>query len=106
MLEAEEIALAEEYVSYRTKRDFERKKATDINFTIEKLIQRDSTVVNENANKDSNVFNTQRDLTAGAVSKAIGLKMLPPMLPTPIKKVIFIITIWIILHSRPCPIVV
>ncbi|PCR99850.1 anaerobic ribonucleoside-triphosphate reductase [Lactococcus fujiensis] len=78
LLEAEEIALAEEYVSYRTKRDFERKKATDINFTIEKLIQRDSTVVNENANKDSNVFNTQRDLTAGAVSKAIGLKMLPP----------------------------
>lgn len=78
LLEADEIGLAEEYVRYRTKRDFDRKKATDINFTIEKLINRDSTVVNENANKDSNVFNTQRDLTAGAVSKAIGLKILPP----------------------------
>ncbi|KXH18570.1 anaerobic ribonucleoside triphosphate reductase, partial [Enterococcus faecium] len=31
-----------------------------------------------NANKDSNVFNTQRDLTAGIVGKSIGLKMLPP----------------------------
>ncbi|HPR82110.1 MAG TPA: anaerobic ribonucleoside-triphosphate reductase, partial [Enterococcus sp.] len=28
--------------------------------------------------KDSNVFNTQRDLTAGIVGKSIGLKMLPP----------------------------
>ena len=34
--------------------------------------------MNENANKDSNVFNTQRDLTAGIVGKSIGLKMLPP----------------------------
>ncbi|MDV4542775.1 anaerobic ribonucleoside-triphosphate reductase, partial [Enterococcus faecium] len=50
----------------------------DINFSIEKLINKDQTVVNENANKDSNVFNTQRDLTAGIVGKSIGLKMLPP----------------------------
>ncbi|MFC4653303.1 anaerobic ribonucleoside-triphosphate reductase [Lactococcus nasutitermitis] len=77
LIEAGEIALAEEYVSYRTQRDFSRSKATDINFTIEKLINKDQTVVNENANKDSDVFNTQRDLTAGAVAKAIGLKMLP-----------------------------
>ncbi len=78
LLEAGEMELAQAYVRYRTMRDFDRKKATDINFTIEKLINRDRTVVNENANKDSNVFNTQRDLTAGAVSKAIGLKILPP----------------------------
>ncbi|MCC9750997.1 anaerobic ribonucleoside-triphosphate reductase, partial [Streptococcus agalactiae] len=38
---------------------------------------KDQTVVNENANKDSDVFNTQRDLTAGIVGKSIGLKMLP-----------------------------
>ncbi|HFN2769803.1 TPA: anaerobic ribonucleoside-triphosphate reductase, partial [Enterococcus faecium] len=66
------------YINYRTKRDFARSKATDINFSIEKLINKDQTVVNENANKDSNVFNTQRDLTAGIVGKSIGLKMLPP----------------------------
>lgn len=37
-----------------------RVQATDINFSIDKLINKDQTVVNENANKDSDVFNTQR----------------------------------------------
>ena len=78
LLESGQYALAEHYISYRTRRDFERSKATDINFTIEKLINKDQQVVNENANKDSDVFNTQRDLTAGIVGKSIGLKMLPP----------------------------
>ncbi|HGF7404141.1 TPA: anaerobic ribonucleoside-triphosphate reductase [Enterococcus faecium] len=78
LLEKNEYELAEEYINYRTQRDFARSKATDINFSIEKLINKDQTVVNENANKDSNVFNTQRDLTAGIVGKSIGLKMLPP----------------------------
>ncbi|MGH1816729.1 anaerobic ribonucleoside-triphosphate reductase [Enterococcus casseliflavus] len=78
LLAKNEYALAEEYINYRTHRDFERSKATDINFTINKLMNKDQSVVNENANKDSNVFNTQRDLTAGIVGKSIGLKMLPP----------------------------
>ena len=78
LLDDREYELAEEYINYRTKRDFERRKATDINFTIGKLINKDQTVVNENANKDSDVFNTQRDLTAGIVGKSIGLEMLPP----------------------------
>lgn len=77
LLESGEFELAEAYISYRANRDLARSKATDVNFTIEKLINKDRSVVNENANKDSNVFNTQRDLTAGAVSKAIGLKLLP-----------------------------
>ena len=77
LLEAREYALAEEYITYRTQRDFERSKATDINFSIHKLLSKDQAVVNENANKDSNVFNTQRDLTAGIVGKSIGLQMLP-----------------------------
>ncbi|MGT2846747.1 anaerobic ribonucleoside-triphosphate reductase [Streptococcus massiliensis] len=77
LLQANEYALAEEYINYRTQRDFARSKATDINFTIHKLLHKDQSVVNENANKDSDVFNTQRDLTAGIVGKSIGLKMLP-----------------------------
>lgn len=77
LLEANEYAIAQEYINYRTKRDFARSQATDINFTIDKLLKKDQTVVNENANKDSEVFNTQRDLTAGIVGKSIGLKMLP-----------------------------
>src|SRR5699024_6953478 len=62
LLENSEYALAEQYIHYRTRRDFERSKATDINFTIEKLMSKDQQIVNENANKDSDVFNTQRDL--------------------------------------------
>ena len=77
LLEAKEYALAEEYITYRTQRDFERSKATDINFSIHKLLNKHQAVVNENANKDSDVFNTQRDLTAGIVGKSIGLQMLP-----------------------------
>ena len=78
LLENREYSLAQEYINYRTKRDFERAESTDINVTIEKLLNKDQRLVNENANKDSDVFNTQRDLTAGIVGKSIGLKMLPP----------------------------
>ncbi|MFS1664209.1 anaerobic ribonucleoside-triphosphate reductase [Streptococcus sp. zg-JUN1979] len=77
LLEANAYAIAQEYINYRTQRDFKRSQARDINFTIEQLLQKDQRVVNENANKDSDVFNTQRDLTAGIVGKSIGLKMLP-----------------------------
>ena len=78
LLEANEYAIAQEYINYRTKRDFERSQATDINFTISKLVNKDQAVVHENANKDSDLYNTQRDLTAGIVGKSVGLKMLPP----------------------------
>ncbi|MDQ0222060.1 anaerobic ribonucleoside-triphosphate reductase [Streptococcus moroccensis] len=77
LLENKAYQLADAYITYRKERDFARAQATDINFSIDKLIQKDQSVVNENANKDSNVFNTQRDLTAGIVGKSIGLKMLP-----------------------------
>ncbi|AVK63738.1 anaerobic ribonucleoside-triphosphate reductase [Lactobacillus sp. CBA3606] len=53
--------------------------ATNVRDRIEQLFSRDANVVHENANKDSNVFNTQRDLEAGAASRAIGLKMLPDL---------------------------
>ncbi|MCF1616628.1 anaerobic ribonucleoside-triphosphate reductase [Tetragenococcus koreensis] len=77
LLENHEYELAQEYINYRTQRDFKRSQATDINFSIDQLMDKEQTVVNENANKDSDVFNTQRDLTAGIVGKSIGLKMLP-----------------------------
>lgn len=56
-------------------RDYEKQR--DINQRIQTLIGKDKTVINENANKDSDVFNTQRDLTAGIVAKSVGLRMLP-----------------------------
>ncbi|WP_291377876.1 anaerobic ribonucleoside-triphosphate reductase [Demequina sp.] len=77
LLEAREYEVAQAYIDYRVQRDFARSKATDLNHSIIKLLDKDSSVVNENANKDAEVFNTQRDLTAGTVGKAIGLRMLP-----------------------------
>ena len=35
LLAANEYAIAQEYINYRTKRDFARSQATDINFTID-----------------------------------------------------------------------
>ncbi|MBS4750453.1 anaerobic ribonucleoside-triphosphate reductase [Carnobacteriaceae bacterium zg-ZUI78] len=52
-------------------------RATNIEQAIDKLRNNDVTIVNENANKDSRVYNTERDLTAGIVGKTLGLKMLP-----------------------------
>lgn len=77
LIESGEQQVARAYISYRANRDLQRSRATDINYSVERLISKDATVVNENANKDANVFNTQRDLTAGAAAKAIGLRMLP-----------------------------
>ncbi|MDY5155533.1 anaerobic ribonucleoside-triphosphate reductase [Actinotignum urinale] len=70
--------VARAYIEYRHDRDTARAQAMDVNNALDKLMSRDSTVVNENANKDSTVFNTQRDLTAGAVAKAYSLKHLLP----------------------------
>ena len=43
-------------------KDIERAKATDINEAVKRLVNRDEALVRENANKDSNVYSTQRDL--------------------------------------------
>lgn len=52
-------------------------QAADPAYRLNKLFNRSDTVVHENANKDSKVFNTQRDLEAGSVSRALGLQMMP-----------------------------
>lgn len=78
LIAAEKYDWAEAYTQYRLKRDLARKQKQDVNYNVARLVNRDKSVVNENANKDSRVFSTQRDLTAGAVAKANGLKMLPP----------------------------
>lgn len=69
--------VARAYTSYRLNRDIQRAKATDVNEAVHRLTSRDESLVRENANKDANVYATQRDLLAGAVSKASALKMLP-----------------------------
>ncbi|WP_033511319.1 anaerobic ribonucleoside-triphosphate reductase [Bifidobacterium asteroides] len=69
--------IARVYTSYRLDRDIQRAKATDVNEAVHRLTSKDETLVRENANKDANVYATQRDLLAGAVSKASAFAMLP-----------------------------
>lgn len=70
--------LAEGYIQRREEKEKNRETRRDVNAMIGSLLKQEKAIVNENANKDSKVFNTQRDLTAGIVGKALGLKMLPP----------------------------
>ena len=63
LLEKNEYELAEAYISYRTQRDFARSRATDINFTIGKLINKDRPWSTKTPIKIA-MSNTQRDLTA------------------------------------------
>ena len=69
--------IAKAYTSYRLDKDIRRAKASDVNEAIKKLVNKDESLVRENANKDSNVYATQRDLLAGTVSKASAMNMLP-----------------------------
>lgn len=52
-------------------------QTNDLKHSLERLINKTPEVIHENANKDANVFNTLRDLTAGTVAKSLGLEMLP-----------------------------
>ena len=72
-----DIATYHNFHNYREERAREREDAQSIDKTINRLISKESSTVNENANKDSGVFATRRDLTAGVTGKAIGLRMLP-----------------------------
>lgn len=69
--------VARNYTNYRLNKDIQRAKATDINEAVNRLLNKDESLLRENANKDSNVYATQRDLLAGAVSKASAFTMLP-----------------------------
>jgi ribonucleoside-triphosphate reductase len=69
--------VARSYNEYKFNKDEKRAKESDVNYAVERLMKRDKSLVNENANKDSNVYSTQRDLLACSVSKAIARKMLP-----------------------------
>ncbi|WP_334116242.1 anaerobic ribonucleoside-triphosphate reductase [Ligilactobacillus sp.] len=68
---------AERFISKHKVREEEWQKQTDPTERLTRLQKKDPTLVHENANKDSNVFNTQRDLTAGTVGKTLGLRLMP-----------------------------
>ncbi|MDY4479484.1 MAG: anaerobic ribonucleoside-triphosphate reductase [[Pasteurella] aerogenes] len=62
--------IARAYIEYRHDRDLAREKRSSLTKEIEGLIQQSNVeLLNENANKDSKVIPTQRDLLAGIVAK-------------------------------------
>ncbi|MQB73649.1 anaerobic ribonucleoside-triphosphate reductase [Lactobacillus reuteri] len=77
LVNANHEELAKVYRDYRQHDEEAFDEATNPQNKLEQLFDRNSRIVHENANKDSHVFNTQRDLEAGVVSRALGLRMLP-----------------------------
>lgn len=74
--------VARNYIEYRHDRDIARSRKSDLTKDIDGLIQQTNKhILNENANKDSCIIPTMRDLLAGIASKDYAQKF---MLPTDI----------------------
>lgn len=70
---------ARAYIEYRRLRDLAREKKTEFNEDVLGLLeQTDKNLLTENANKDSTVIPTQRDLLAGITSKHYAKKYILP----------------------------
>ncbi len=75
-----ELGFLDEAKEYEAKRQEDEEfwaEQTDTKRRLAKLVDKDPSIVHENANKDSDVFATQRDLTAGTVGKTVGLTLMP-----------------------------
>lgn len=71
--------VARAYIEYRHERDVIREKQSQLSQDIRGLIeQSDPAILNENANKDSKIIPTQRDLLAGIVAKHYAKQHLLP----------------------------
>lgn len=71
--------VARAYIEYRHERDLAREKRSNLTKEIEGLIgQSNVELLNENANKDSKVIPTQRDLLAGIVAKHYAKRYILP----------------------------
>lgn len=72
-----EAKLANQYDEYRAADVKNWLEAINPQKKLGQLFNGKETVVHENANKDSKIFSTRRDLTAGMVGKSLGLTMMP-----------------------------
>jgi len=71
--------LARAYIEYRHERDLAREQRGKLHHAIRGLVeQTNAALLNENANKDSKVIPTQRDLLAGIVAKHYAQQQLLP----------------------------
>ena len=70
LMQASNKLVARAYIEYRHQRDIARETQSILTYEIKGLIeQSNESLLNENANKDSKVIPTQRDLLAGIVAK-------------------------------------
>ena len=71
--------LARTYIEYRHDRDVARDRQSQLHHAIRGLVdQTNAALLNENANKDSKVIPTQRDLLAGIVAKHYAQQQILP----------------------------
>ncbi|MEN4691437.1 anaerobic ribonucleoside-triphosphate reductase [Pantoea agglomerans] len=71
--------LARAYIEYRHDRDVARDRQSQLHHAIRGLVdQTNAALLNENANKDSKVIPTQRDLLAGIVAKHYAQQQILP----------------------------
>lgn len=68
---------AKQYLDNKHQREIQFKEQTDPVKRLNRLIDEDDRLVHENANKDSKLFSTRRDLIAGTIGKTKGLTMMP-----------------------------
>ena len=73
LLEHHQYDIAQEYINYRTQRDFARNKATDINFTIQNYWLRIKPLSMKMPIRIAKCL-THNGLNAGTVAKAMGLR--------------------------------
>lgn len=79
LMEGPYKALARVYIEYRHDRDVHREQSSRLNRDIRGLVeQSNAALLNENANKDSKVIPTQRDLLAGIVAKHYATRHILP----------------------------
>lgn len=79
LMEGPYKALARIYIEYRHDRDLNRERSSQLNQEIRGLVeQSNAALLNENANKDSKVIPTQRDLLAGIVAKHYATRHILP----------------------------
>jgi ribonucleoside-triphosphate reductase len=79
LMEGPYKSLARVYIEYRHDRDVHREVSSRLNRDIRGLVeQSNAALLNENANKDSKVIPTQRDLLAGIVAKHYATRHILP----------------------------
>lgn len=79
LMEGPNKTLARAYIEYRHDRDHARERTSRLNRDIQGLMQQSNPeLLNENANKDSKVIPTQRDLLAGIAAKHYAKQFMLP----------------------------